>query len=178
MNPKKELSTLLSLTFVSAIILLVTVIFVTPSYTLPTLQFFSEQAATPPETQASKIQHDIVPTTKENTDIPKNNSNSTTTTSTTTTDVEIITSSSKTEGDGTATNTEDSGSSGSTGSKNINQATTEDLMNVKGIGEKKAAAILDYLADTGGISNMDSLLDISGIGDKTLQELKLHFYAE
>ena len=61
---------------------------------------------------------------------------------------------------------------------NINQATAEDLMEVDRIGEKRAQDILDFIAARGGISDMDELLEIEGIGEATLAGLKELFYAE
>lgn len=61
---------------------------------------------------------------------------------------------------------------------NINQATAEDLMEADRIGEKRAQDILDFIAARGGISDMDELLEIEGIGEATLARLKELFYAE
>lgn len=55
---------------------------------------------------------------------------------------------------------------------NINQATAEDLMEADRIGEKRAQDILDFIAARGGISDMDELLEIEGIGEATLAGLK------
>ena len=61
---------------------------------------------------------------------------------------------------------------------NINQATAEDLMEADRIGEKRAQDILGFIAARGGISDMDELLEIEGIGEATLAGLKELFYAE
>lgn len=61
---------------------------------------------------------------------------------------------------------------------NINQATAEDLMQADRIGEKRAQDILDFISQRGGISDMDELLEIDGIGEATLEGLKKLFYAE
>ena len=61
---------------------------------------------------------------------------------------------------------------------NINQATAEDLMEADRLGEKRAQDILDFIAARGGISDMDELLEIEGIGEATLAGLKELFYAE
>ena len=61
---------------------------------------------------------------------------------------------------------------------NINQATAEYLMEADRIGEKRAQDILDFIAARGGISDMDELLEIEGIGEATLAGLKELFYAE
>ncbi len=59
--------------------------------------------------------------------------------------------------------------------KDINKATVEELVTVKGIGEKNAQAILDFVKEKGGIETMDELLEVKGIGPETLDELKAHF---
>ena len=61
---------------------------------------------------------------------------------------------------------------------NINQATAEDLMEADRIGEKRAQDILDFIAARGGISDMDELLEIEGIGEATLAGQKELLYAE
>lgn len=61
---------------------------------------------------------------------------------------------------------------------NINQATAEQLMQVKGIGEKRAQKILQYLYRKGGIAQMDQLLEIDGIGEELVERLKEQFIAE
>lgn len=60
---------------------------------------------------------------------------------------------------------------------NINQATLQQLDAVKGIGEMKSQAILDYIATHGPITNMDQLLDVQGIGPEILNTLKEYFTA-
>ncbi len=57
----------------------------------------------------------------------------------------------------------------------INNATIEDLVEVKGIGEKKAEAILDYIRESGSVKDMNDLINVKGIGEKTLEELKKKF---
>lgn len=57
-----------------------------------------------------------------------------------------------------------SGSSES-GLLNINTATKEDLMNLSGIGESKAEAIISYREEKGGFSTIEELKNISGIKD-------------
>ncbi len=57
----------------------------------------------------------------------------------------------------------------------INKATVSELVTVKGIGEVKAKAIVDFIKKKNGIKNMDKLLEVEGIGSKTLGELKQKF---
>jgi competence protein ComEA len=59
--------------------------------------------------------------------------------------------------------------------KDINNATVEELMAIKGIGRKRAESIVRYIKEKKGINNMDELLELRGIGEKTLERLK-EFY--
>lgn len=54
---------------------------------------------------------------------------------------------------------------------NVNTAGYYDLMRLPGIGEKRARAILDWREEHGGFSAPEQLLDIRGIGEKTLEGL-------
>lgn len=47
---------------------------------------------------------------------------------------------------------------------NINTASTDDLMSIKGIGEAKAKAIIDYRKKNGKFTNLDQLTNVKGIG--------------
>ena len=51
---------------------------------------------------------------------------------------------------------------------NISTATAQQLCSLKGIGEKKAAAIIQYRDEHGDFTSVDQLLNVSGIGEKTL----------
>ncbi len=53
---------------------------------------------------------------------------------------------------------------------NINTATAEELMCVKGIGEVYAARIIEYRDKIGGYTSLDQLLHIKGIGEKRLAQ--------
>lgn len=59
--------------------------------------------------------------------------------------------------------------------KDINKATVEELITIKGIGEKKAQAILEFIKERGSIKAMDELLEVKGIGPEILDELKANF---
>lgn len=60
-------------------------------------------------------------------------------------------------------------SSSSTGKLDLNTATKEQLMQINGIGEKKAALIVNYRQEHGNFKKLEDLKNISGIGDKTLE---------
>lgn len=55
---------------------------------------------------------------------------------------------------------------------NINTATAEQLMTLKGIGEVKSQAIIDYRNKNGAFRNIDQLLFVKGIGEKTLDKIR------
>jgi competence protein ComEA len=59
------------------------------------------------------------------------------------------------------------------GKININTADAETIAdNLKGIGIKKASAIITYREQLGGYKSLDQLLDVKGIGAKTLDKLR------
>lgn len=55
----------------------------------------------------------------------------------------------------------------------VNAATAEQLVSIKGIGPSKAAAIIKYRNEIGGFTAIEELLEVKGIGQKALANLKL-----
>ena len=54
----------------------------------------------------------------------------------------------------------------------INQATESELQTLPGIGPSKASAIIKYRDDFGKFNSIDELTNVSGIGNKTLENLR------
>jgi competence protein ComEA len=55
---------------------------------------------------------------------------------------------------------------------NVNVAEAEELETLPGIGEVLAAAIIAYREEHGPFTSVDQLLDVSGIGEVTLEEIR------
>lgn len=85
---------------------------------------------------------------------------------------------SKQEGGVTAENAGKENSSNTTpsnskqGMVNINTATLEELQTIKGIGKKKAEAILQYRKEHGTFRTKEELLQVKGIGKKALEAIE------
>ena len=58
------------------------------------------------------------------------------------------------------------------GKININTASLEALMSLTGIGEVKAQAIIDYRNEKGPFRSIEELVNVSGIGEKTLDKIR------
>ncbi len=55
---------------------------------------------------------------------------------------------------------------------NVNTASETELETLNGVGPVTAAAIIQYRTDNGPFATVDDLLDVSGIGPVTLEELR------
>jgi competence protein ComEA len=55
---------------------------------------------------------------------------------------------------------------------NINNASIEQLEKIKGIGAKKAQAIIEYRLQNGNFSTIEDLSNVKGIGSKFIDENK------
>ena len=55
---------------------------------------------------------------------------------------------------------------------NINTASADELMDLKGIGEKKATAIIEFRETNGHFKQPEDLIKVPGIGPKTLEANK------
>ncbi len=53
----------------------------------------------------------------------------------------------------------------------INQATAEEIETLQGIGPSKAAAIVQYREEEGPFTSKEDLLNVGGIGEKTLEAI-------
>jgi competence protein ComEA len=60
---------------------------------------------------------------------------------------------------------------------NLNTATSKQLQTVPGIGPVTAQRIIDYRRTHGRFSTVDDLIAVKGIGQKTLEEIRVHVVA-
>jgi len=54
----------------------------------------------------------------------------------------------------------------------LNKSTVDDLMTLKGIGNKKAQAIVAYRQQIGGFKSVGEIINVKGIGEKILSDNK------
>lgn len=64
------------------------------------------------------------------------------------------------------------------GKINLNKASINELMQIPGIGEVKALAIVEYRNKYGFFENIEELLYVPGIGDSLLEVLREQIYIE
>jgi competence protein ComEA len=73
---------------------------------------------------------------------------------------------------GSAASSETGSSSGATALININTAGETELEELPGVGPVTAAAIIDYRSRIGPFAAVDDLIDVSGIGPATLEQIR------
>jgi competence protein ComEA len=62
--------------------------------------------------------------------------------------------------------------SDSTGQINLNQASINEFRQLKGVGEKKAQAIVEYRQKNGSFKNIDEIKNVKGIGPAIFEKNK------
>jgi competence protein ComEA len=61
---------------------------------------------------------------------------------------------------------------------NLNTATLAELIQLPGIGETRAKAILAYRDAHGGFQSLDEIQNVSGIGEATFQQIKVFLFVK
>ena len=54
----------------------------------------------------------------------------------------------------------------------INKATQQELMQLKGIGEKTAEQIIEYRTSVGKFTKIEDIMNVKGIGEKKFEAIK------
>ena len=55
---------------------------------------------------------------------------------------------------------------------NINTANAEELLLLKGLGLKKANAVIEYRGEKGSFKKIEDIKNVKGIGDKIFEKIK------
>lgn len=63
------------------------------------------------------------------------------------------------------------------GKVNLNTATAEQLASLPGVGASLAARIVEYRTKSGGFKNANELMNVKGIGEKNFGKLEPHITA-
>ena len=61
---------------------------------------------------------------------------------------------------------------------NLNQAVQQAIIDIPGIGPKKAAAIVDYREKNGPFRDVEELVLVSGIGSKTVEKIQSYIIVD
>lgn len=73
---------------------------------------------------------------------------------------------------GVSMNPSQSPSQAEEGKVHLNSASQEEIETLNGIGPKKAEAIINYREENGPLQSVEQLTEISGIGDKTVENIR------
>jgi comEA protein len=68
--------------------------------------------------------------------------------------------------------------SGDTLTINMNTATLKEWVQLPGIGEVYAQRILEYRSTHGDFTRLEDLMEVKGIGQKRWEKLRIHLYIE
>lgn len=63
------------------------------------------------------------------------------------------------------------------GAVDINKADKKELMSIKGVGDAKADAIIDYRKKSGCFSSVEEIKNVKGLGDKFVESNKANLTA-
>jgi competence protein ComEA len=64
------------------------------------------------------------------------------------------------------------------GKIDINKATSQELIKLKGIGEKYAQQIIEYREKNGKFQKIEDIMKVKGIGQKKFEAIKDHIFVE